>query len=61
MDLRCSSKKHAVLTNGTIEVRCRSIFCGYEPGKVILHQFDAGSGELLSTKEYRDPSNERGH
>jgi hypothetical protein len=38
---------------GIIEVKCRSKFCGAEPGVVVLHRFDAKTGEVLGTSRYR--------
>lgn len=55
MELRCPSKKHAELAEGLIEVKCNSRFCGAQDGAVVLHQFDASSGELLSTSVFKDP------
>lgn len=56
MDLRCEFIKHAELISpGVVEFKCRSKFCGAGPGIVVLHRFDAITGELLSTNTYRDP------
>jgi hypothetical protein len=56
MDLRCESKKHGELPEpGVIEVKCDSRFCGAQRGVVVLHRFDALTGELLETKRFRDP------
>lgn len=56
MDLRCESKKFGELTeDGQLEVKCPSKFCGAAPGIVVLHRFDALTGELLGSKRFRDP------
>ena len=55
MDLRCPNGiKFGELLEGAIEVKCRSSRCGAGTGIVVLHRFDAATGELLSTKRYRD-------
>lgn len=55
MELRCESKKHAELDAGFIEVRCRSRFCGYRPGIVVVHRFHAGTGALINTRLFQEP------
>lgn len=54
-DLRCPSKKHGELQDDVLEVKCGSRFCGATDGAVVIHQFDAGSGELLGTLVFKDP------
>lgn len=55
-DLRCENKKHGVLFDGVIEIKCNSRFCrDSEPGVVVLHRFDAKSGALLETQKFKDP------
>lgn len=55
MDLRCRYKLHARVIDGRIEVRCRSTFCGHQPGVIVLHQFDPVTGLLVQTLKFRDP------
>jgi len=56
MELRCDNKKFAELADdGYIEVKCSSRFCGAAPGVVVLHRFDPLTGELITTKRFRDP------
>lgn len=56
MDLRCDNKKFGELTDdGYIEVKCPSKFCGAASGIVVLHRFDPLTGELITTKRFRDP------
>lgn len=53
-ELRCNAKKHGVLLDDVIEVKCDSRFCGAKPGAIILHQFSRETGELVRTNEYRE-------
>lgn len=53
-ELRCPNRKHAELVDGVLEIRCRKPACGYAPGIVVIHRFDAEGGELLDTKRFRD-------
>ena len=56
MDIRCPHKKFAELSeDGLLEIKCQSKFCGAEPGVVVLHRFDAMTGNLVDTKRFRDP------
>lgn len=55
MDLRCEAKKHGELDDGYVEIKCSSRFCGAEPGVVVIHRFDATSGELQETLRFKDP------
>lgn len=61
MELRCPSKLHGILTeDGVVEVKCASRFCGHEAGTVVLHRFNAVTGELVNTVQFKDPRKERG-
>lgn len=55
MDLRCEAKKHGELDEGLIEVKCSSRFCGAGPGVVVIHRFDTATGELVDTRQFKDP------
>lgn len=56
MDLRCEFIKHAELIEpGVIEFKCRSNKCGHGPGIVVIHRFDAMTGDLISTDRFREP------
>lgn len=56
-ELRCGKRLHGVLTDdGILEVSCRSALCGHVEGVVVIHRFDAKSGELIDTKKYKDAS-----
>lgn len=57
-ELRCQAKLHARLGDHTIEVKCSSRWCGAKHGTVVLHKFDASSGELVETLRFRDPVKE---
>lgn len=54
-ELRCDSKKHGeIIDEHTIEVMCKSRFCGSRPGEiVVIHRFDLIS-QTMTTKKYRD-------
>lgn len=53
-ELRCANKLHAVVVApGVLEFACRSRFCGWEAGRVILHRFEVDTGKLIDTKEYK--------
>jgi len=58
-DLRCSSRKHAVLVQpsgsprGVIEISCSSRWCGKVAGVVVLHAFDTQTGELIRTRLFK--------
>lgn len=54
VDLRCV-RKHAELNDGLIEIRCRSVHCGFRAGILVIHKFDSLTGELLETNRFRDP------
>jgi hypothetical protein len=58
MDVRCENKKHAELEGEFLEVKCDSRFCGAQPGTVVLHQFDARTGELVKTMKFKNPKKE---
>lgn len=58
--LRCAAKLHGELVidgeRKLIEVKCSSRFCGHAPGTVVLHRFDAVTGELAETRQFKDPN-----
>lgn len=53
--LRCQNKLHGLVANGIVEIKCDSRFCGAGQGWVILHEFDAATGELINTKKFKNP------
>lgn len=55
MDLRCASKKHGELDESHVEIKCDSRFCGAGRGVVVIHRFDAHTGELRETLRFKDP------
>jgi len=57
IDLRCDSKKHALLLvdDHTVEIKCNSRFCGHRRGTVVLHRFDLASGQLVKTLRFAEP------
>jgi hypothetical protein len=54
MEMRCDHKLHGVVEDGVIEVKCGSSLCGKRPGVVVIHRFNALTGELVGTKLYKD-------
>jgi hypothetical protein len=55
-ELRCPVKLHGVIPeDGMIEIQCRSVFCGYRPGIVILHRWSVHTGQLITTLKFKDP------
>lgn len=61
MDLRCPSKKHGEIDDSYVEIKCSSRFCGAGPGVVVIHRFDATTGELRETLQFKDPTRKRRH
>ncbi len=63
MDLRCPSRKHAVVitpsaNDAVVEVACPSRWCGKTEGVVVLHQFNIKTGALVGTSKFRQPRGE---
>lgn len=57
VELRCDKRLHGVLTDdGVLEISCRSALCGHVDGNVVIHRFDAHTGEFLGTRTYKDPA-----
>ena len=54
MEMRCEHKLHGIVTDGLVEVKCKSALCGSKPGVVVIHRFDGLTGELVDTKRYKD-------
>lgn len=59
IELRCDAKKHGVLYDHVVEVKCNSKFCGASSGIVVLHKFNTETGELIETNLYKDPTREK--
>ncbi len=59
-DIRCPGKLAGRLGDylGRVawEIKCSSRVCGAGTGVVVLHRFDANTGELLDTRRFREPS-----
>jgi hypothetical protein len=55
IDLRCNVLHGVLIGDGHIEFKCRSRFCGYQSGVVILHYFDVHTGQLTNTLRFRSP------
>lgn len=66
MDFRCPNKLHGrKVEPDLIEVSCDSRWCGKRAGVVILHRFNAETGELVETLQFKAPptqtQNEKGN
>jgi hypothetical protein len=61
MDLRCPNGiKFADLVDpGVVEFKCRSDRCGAGGGTVVLHRFNAITGEFIETLRFADPGNRK--
>jgi hypothetical protein len=55
MDIRCESKKYAEINDGVIEIKCKSRWCGGGPGVVVIHRWDARTGEVLKDQRFKEP------
>jgi hypothetical protein len=56
MELRCKGKLHGIVVregSGTVEIKCRSRWCGAGPDNVILHRFDIATGNY-TTKAFQN-------
>lgn len=61
VELRCDNRLHGVLTDdGQVEISCPSSFCGHKDGAVVIHTFDAITGDWIGTHIYKDPSTLKG-
>lgn len=59
MDLRCPNGiKFGELHDLVIEVKCRSSRCGAGSGAVVIHRFNALTGEFLDTQRFAEPPRE---
>ena len=63
VQLRCHSQIHGIVKhypNGKVllEVRCKNKLCVDRKAKgiVVLHYLNVETGELVSTKRFRDPA-----
>jgi hypothetical protein len=60
VDLRCEGTLHGRLTDGRwLEVKCKRRSCGYAKGTVILHTIDLHTQEVVSTKKFSEPKNQK--
>lgn len=57
MEFRCENgiKFGETTEPDTIEVKCRSSYCGHAPGIVVLHRFRVSTGELIGTERFAEP------
>jgi len=60
--LRCPNNLYGVTSDdatGTVEVKCKRRGCGYAPGVIVLHTLSLQTGQVISTRRFREPSLER--
>lgn len=57
-ELRCDNGilYGILVSEGVVEVKCRSQRCGASAGVVVLHRFSTVTGELLDTNQFAEPS-----
>ena len=55
--LRCDGNLYGVLDDDhlTLEVKCKRRGCGYEHGVVVLHTISLATGQVITTKRFREP------
>jgi hypothetical protein len=59
IELRCDSKiLHGILEEEFVEVACKSGRCGKRSGVVVLHKFNTKTGQLVSTRLFKEPEPE---
>lgn len=60
IDLRCGNTLHGRLTDERwLEVKCKRRACGYVKGTVVLHTIDIKTGEVVNTRCFAEPRNQR--
>lgn len=61
IEVRCPGTMHARLDpeKGIFEIKCKRRGCGAAHGVVVLHVFSIHTGELVDTRQFRDPSSLR--
>lgn len=61
IELRCASGRLlGTLEDSAVEISCRSARCGKEPGVIVVHRFDAFTGELIDTRRFTQPTLTKG-
>ncbi len=57
VQIRCEGNLYGVISDDhqNIEVRCKRRACGHQPGVIVLHTISLASGQVVSTKRFRDP------
>lgn len=55
--IRCDGNLYGVISDdhSTIEVKCKRRGCGHAPGVIILHTISLTTGQVVSTKRFREP------
>lgn len=57
VQLRCDGTLFGLLSDDrtTVEVKCKRRKCGYAAGIIILHTLSLETGQVISTKRFREP------
>lgn len=55
--LRCDGTLYGVISDDlqTIEVKCKRRSCGAERGVIILHTLSIKTGQVISTRRFKEP------
>lgn len=57
IQLRCEGTLYGVISDDhkTIEVKCKRRSCGYASGVIVLHTLSLETGQVTSTRRFREP------
>ena len=57
LELRCEGTLFGVLSDDrtTVEVKCKRRRCGAGPGKIVLHTISLETGEVVTTRRFKEP------
>lgn len=57
IQLRCDGTLYGVLSDDhkTLEVKCKRRSCGASSGVIILHTLSLKTGQVISTRRFKEP------
>lgn len=57
-ELRCEGNLYGVLDDDhkTLEVKCKRRTCGAKSGIIVLHTLSLETGQVVSTRRFKQPS-----
>lgn len=57
IQLRCDGNLYGVLADDhqSLEVKCKRRSCGAAPGVIVLHTISLATGQVETTKRFREP------